>query len=304
MIDVSGLKKNLDISNVVFGLGPRINAAGRIAHAKAAVNLLLSKSDAEAEANAQLINEKNTLRKDFDASITEEALKMIENETSKDSKSTVLFKNDWHKGVIGIVASRCIEKFYRPTIILTESNNYATGSARSVFGFDVYEAISQCSELLEQFGGHMYAAGLTMKVSNVAAFQKKFEAVVAAAITQEQLTPRIDIDLKLELASIDIKFYNIIRQLAPFGPGNMQPTFVSENVYDSGEAKILKEKHLKLKVKQENSFPLEAIGFGMAQHHARISKGEKFHLCYHINENDFNGKKTLQLFIKDIKFDD
>jgi single-stranded-DNA-specific exonuclease len=304
LIDVAGYKKDLDITNVVFGLGPRINAAGRVAHAKAAVHLLLSQSDDEAEEHAKLINEKNTLRKDFDMSITEEALQMIEDDLlAKDAKSTVLFKNDWHKGVIGIVASRCIEKYYRPTIILTESNNFATGSARSVFGFDVYEAISQCSDLLEQFGGHMYAAGLTLKVANVPAFRKKFETVVAAAITNEQLTPRIEIDLKLRISDIDYKLYNILKQISPFGPGNMQPVFVSENVFDDGNCRLLKEQHLKICVKQEGTASIEAIGFGMSEHYERISRGDKFHLCYTICENDFNGKKSLQLFIKDIKYD-
>lgn len=300
LIEVSGFRKELDISNVVFGLGPRINAAGRISHAKAAVNLLLSKTDAEAEDHARNINDANSLRKDVDASITEEALEMIEKE-SKNSKSTVLFKNNWHKGVIGIVASRCIEKYYRPTIILTESNSYATGSARSISGFDVYEAISQCSELLEQFGGHTYAAGLTLKVDNIPAFRKKFEAIVAAAITNEQLTPQIEVDLKLKITDIDYKFYNILKQMAPFGPSNMQPVFVSENVTDDGSARVLKEEHLKLRIKQDGSEPIEAIGFGMAHHFPKISSGQKFNLCYTICENEFNGKKSLQLFIKDIK---
>lgn len=303
LVEVAGYKKELDVSNVVFGLGPRINAAGRIAHAKAAVQLLLSKTDEEAEDLARQINEKNSVRKDFDSTITEEALEMIEKESLKDAKSTVLFKNDWHKGVIGIVASRCIERYYRPTIILTESNSFATGSARSVVGFDVYEAISQCSDLLEQFGGHMYAAGLTLKVANVPAFRQKFESVVAAAITNEQLTPQIEIDLKLRITDIDYKLYNILKQMAPFGPGNMQPVFVSENVIDDRSAKILKEEHLKLKVKQDDSEPIEAIGFGMAEHYSKISSGARFHLCYNICENDFNGKKSLQLFIKDIKYD-
>jgi single-stranded-DNA-specific exonuclease len=304
LIDVAGFKKNLDITNVVFGLGPRINAAGRISHAKSAVNLLLSKTDEEAEAFAKLINEKNTIRKDFDHNITEEAMEMIAKEIHMDAKSTVLFKNDWHKGVIGIVASRCIEKYYRPTIILTESNNYATGSARSVAGFDVYEAISGCSELLEQFGGHMYAAGLTLKLANVSAFRKKFEEVVSAAITAEQLTPQIEVDMKLKIEDIDYKFYNVLKQMGPFGPGNMQPLFVSEDVYDDGYARLLKDQHLKLSLRQGNSPSIDAIGFGMPEHYERISKGEKFKVCYNIAENDFNGKKSLQLFVKDIKFDD
>ena len=303
LVDVAGFKKELDVTNVVFGLGPRINAAGRIAHAKGAVNLLLSQSDEEACHFAKLINEKNTVRKDFDSNITEEALLMIERELDKTSKSTVLYKNDWHKGVIGIVASRCIEKYYRPTIILTQSKEYATGSARSVPGFDVYEAISQCADLLEQFGGHMYAAGLTMKIDNIPAFRKKFEEVVSAAILEEQLTPLIEVDLKINLEDVDYKFYNVLKQMAPFGPQNMQPAFVSENVYDNGNGRLLKEQHLKLSLQQGKSHPIDAIGFNMAAHYERICSGEKFHVCYNICENDFNGKKTLQLLIKDIKFD-
>jgi single-stranded-DNA-specific exonuclease len=303
LIDVSGLKKSLDVSNVVFGIGPRLNAAGRIAHAKAAVNLLISRSEEEAKESAKLVNEKNILRKDFDMTTTEEALQMIETEI-KEQYSTVLFKEDWHKGVIGIVASRCIEKYYRPTIILTKSDKYATGSARSVAGFDVYEAISKCSDLLEQFGGHMYAAGLTLKVDNVPAFRKKFEEVVAAAIEKEQMTPKIDVDLLINLKDIDYKFYNIIRQMAPFGPSNMQPVFVSKNVYDTGYARLLKEQHLKLNVCQEDGRSIDAIGFGLGSHYERVASGEKFHLCYHITENDYNGRKSLQLFIKDIKYPD
>ncbi|HEY8399612.1 MAG TPA: single-stranded-DNA-specific exonuclease RecJ, partial [Cytophagaceae bacterium] len=186
LIGVSGLKKELDVTNVVFGLGPRINAAGRIAHANAAVQLLTCENTEEAEQWAKNIDDKNLTRKDFDSSITEEAIQMIEqDELLLQARSTVLFKKDWHKGVIGIVASRCIEKYYRPTVILTESNNYATGSARSVDGFDLYEAISRCSDLLEQFGGHMYAAGLTLKKENIPAFAEKFESVVRELITED-----------------------------------------------------------------------------------------------------------------------
>jgi single-stranded-DNA-specific exonuclease len=303
LIEVAGFKKALDVTNIVFGLGPRINAAGRIAHASSAVNLLISETALEAEEHAKGINEKNSTRKDFDHIITQEALLMIEeNLAAKDLKSTVLFKNDWHKGVIGIVASRCIEKYYRPTIILTESNNYATGSARSVYGFDVYEAISKCSDLLEHFGGHMYAAGLTMKVENVPAFRERFELAVSSAIKEEQLTPRIEVDLKIRLDQINEKFLNLIDQMGPFGPQNMQPVFVSEFVMDDGRSRVLKEQHLKLSIKQEGSESIDAIGFGMSHFYESISKGKPFHLCYNISENEFRGVKSLQLMIRDIKF--
>jgi single-stranded-DNA-specific exonuclease len=304
LVNVAGFKKDLDVTNVVFGLGPRINAAGRIAHAKTAVHLLISETLEEAEGYADKINEKNTIRRDFDSSITQEALEMIERDLLMrgDAKSTVLFKNDWHKGVIGIVASRCIEKYYKPTIILTESNNFATGSARSVFGFDVYEAISKCSDLLEHFGGHMYAAGLTLKLDKVDVFRERFEEAVASVITIDQQTPQIEVDLKIKLSQINDKFYKIIDQMAPFGPGNMQPVFVSENVVDDGRSKVLKEQHLKLSIKQEGSGSINAIGFGMAEFYKRISSKEPFHICYNIAENEYNGTKSLQLIVRDIKF--
>lgn len=302
LIDISGISKELTINSIVFGLAPRINAAGRIAHAKHAVQLLIARDKDEADFLAEKINEKNKVRKDYDLNITDEAIRMIEEEISSDSKSTVLFKNGWHKGVIGIVASRCIEKYYRPTIILTENNGMATGSARSVDGFDVYEAIAKCSDLLEQFGGHTYAAGLTMKLENIKAFQERFEQVVSCDIREEDLIPKLDVDLKIELSQINQKFYNILKQLAPFGPGNMDPVFLSENVRDDGSARLLKDQHLKLRVSQDGFNAIDAIGFNMAEPFYRISKGEPFNICYHIYENEFNGKKSLQLFIKDIKF--
>ncbi len=303
LTDVAGYKKIREVSNIVFGLGPRINAAGRIAHAKAAVQLLIAKTEGEATEHAANLNDKNLTRKDVDMSITEEAVNMIRSdELMMTAKSTVLYKEDWHKGVIGIVASRCIEKYYRPTIILTKSGNHAAGSARSVTGFDVHAAIADCSDLLEQFGGHMYAAGLTMKVENVEAFRQKFEQVVAARIQPEQLIPRIEIDQKIRLEEITPKFYRILKQMAPFGPQNMQPVFVSEEVYDDGRARLLKDQHLKLYLRQGDSAVYEAIGFGMPQYFERIKKGDKFNLCFSVEENDFNGEKSLQLQIRDIKF--
>ena len=303
--EIAGLKKGLEVSSIVFGFAPRINAAGRIAHAKTAVELLLSKTEEEANALSETINDRNSQRKDFDKAITQEALQMIESdEELLQAKSTVLFKEHWHKGVIGIVASRCIEKHYKPTIIFTESNGHAAGSARSVDGFDVYEAISQCSDLLEQFGGHKYAAGLTLKVDNIPAFQKKFEEVVSASITEEQLIPQVEIDLAIGFNQVNEKFYNIIKQMAPFGPMNMEPVFVSEEVYDTGQSRVLKGEHIKLHIRQKDSQPLEAIAFGMAQYFPGIATGKPFSLCYKICENEFNGKKSLQLLVRDIKFVD
>lgn len=297
-----GLKDTCEVSDIVFGIAPRINAAGRIAHAHAAVELLLSENLSEADTLAGRINEKNILRRKFDETITEEAIAMIEaNEVEKKAKTTVLFKKDWHKGVIGIVASRCIERYYRPTVILTESHGKATGSARSVASFDVYEAIVECSDLLERFGGHMYAAGLTLKSDNVPAFREKFEQVVAAKIREEQLIPLIEADTVLPFCRINEKFYNVLKQIAPFGPGNMQPVFLAQNVYYEGTPEILKERHLKMRLRQEDSNVFEAIGFDMAYAAEELEAGVLFDICFQIKENQFNGNKKLQLYLKDIR---
>jgi len=305
LIELCKSPKNLTISGIVFGIGPRINAAGRMDHAGSAVALLLAKNEEEADALAQMVNNKNDVRRDFDNSITEEAIQMIStNEELSNAKSTVLYKEDWHKGVIGIVASRCIEKFYRPTVILTESNDMVTGSARSVDGFDVYAAISECSDLLEQFGGHMYAAGVTMSIENVAAFRKKFEEVVSRQITAEQLIPSLYIDTVISLEEINQKFFNVISQMAPFGPQNMQPVFMVENI-QAANVKLLKDQHLKFTAKQEGTnVAYDAIGFGLGEYYDLVNCGLKFNMAFTIEENDFRGLKTLQLFVKDIKFDD
>lgn len=301
---LSGIKGEITVTKIVFGIGPRINAAGRMDHAHTAVQLLLSRNEEEAEGLAAQLDLKNDLRKNFDENITREALAIIEEaDQVKKSYSTVLFKEDWHKGVIGIVASRCIEKFYRPTIILTESNSKATGSARSVLGFDVYEAISECADLLDQYGGHKYAAGLTLNVENVAAFKERFEQVVARRITPDMLEPQIDVDLAVPLEIINFRFFNILRQMAPFGPGNMQPVFVSANVI-AKSPKQLKDIHLKMFLTQENSrVSVEAIAFGFGDYFEAIDKGVPFHVAYTVEENDYMGNKTLQLHIKDIKLD-
>lgn len=303
LIQIAGITGTLDITNVVFGLGPRINAAGRIKHAKEAVRLLLSEEEQEATNFAYEINQHNSERRTFDSSITEEALFMIENDSwFTEARSTVLYKEDWHKGVIGIVASRCIEKYHRPTIILTQSHGKAAGSARSVPGFDVYEAIEECSELLEQFGGHTFAAGLTLPLENIDAFRAKFDKIVSSRILPDQLIPMINIDLELDLNAVTAKFYNILRQMGPFGPGNMTPVFESKNVLLAGQPTIMKEKHIKFDVKQNGSPIFTAIGFGMAHLYAELIKGKPFSICYNLEENNFRDKKTLQLFLKDVKF--
>lgn len=303
--DIAGIKGDLDVSGIVFTLGPRINAAGRVAHARGAVELLIAQTEEEANALAEKVNIKNDLRREFDLSITEEAISMIEqDETLRNAKSTVLFKETWHKGVIGIVASRCIEKFYRPTIILTESNNKITGSARSVRGFDLYQAINSCADLLDKFGGHKYAAGLTLDLKNLEAFRARFEDVVSATITEEMQIPVIEIDLEVPLKAITGKFFSILKQMAPFGPENQKPVFEARNLYVVNSLSNFKERHIRFLVGQdwtENVF--QVIGFDLAEHYERLSKGDNFRMAYTIEDNTYNGITSIQLRAKDIKFD-
>ncbi len=304
--EVAGFMTPMTVENVVFVLGSRINAAGRIKHAKAAVQLLLSDDYDEALAFASEIQKHNSERKTFDSRITEEALAMIEGDEwmLNTAKSTVLYREDWHKGVIGIVASRCIEKYYRPTIILTKSHEKAAGSARSVAGFNLYGAIEECAELLEQFGGHTHAAGMTMPIENIDAFRLEFDRVVSKYITPEQLTPVVTVDLKIKLAEISPKFYRIMNQMAPFGPENMQPVFVTENLTLKYAPRVMKEKHLRLELfEEETGAILTAVGFGMVEEHfQRLNINKYFSIAYQIDENTFNNKTTLQLMLKDIKY--
>jgi single-stranded-DNA-specific exonuclease len=243
-----------------------------------------------------------------DTIITQEALKMISNDAIlREMKSTVLFNPGWHKGVIGIVASRLLEHYYRPTIILTRSNGFATGSARSVNGFDLYQAIEECSDLLENFGGHKYAAGLTMKEQNVLEFQRRFEKVVQENIMPDQLIPVVGIDMEIQLSEIDDKFVRLLKQFRPFGPENAAPVFLTESVSDNGEGKIVgvNSEHLKLSLVQEADpfkvFP--AIAFQQGKKFPKVSKGHGFDICYFIDENEFRGEVTTQLNIKDMKMD-
>ncbi len=304
--EISGRRSLLDISGVVFTIGPRINASGRVAHADAAVSLLMAKTDDEAYVLAESINVKNEVRKQFDTDITDEAILMIEsNDGLKNAKSTVLFKDTWHKGVIGIVASRCIERYYRPTIILTASNNKITGSARSVHGFNLYNAISDCAELLDKFGGHMYAAGLTMNPENLIPFQKKFEEIVAASITSEMLCPVIHVDLEIDFDAITQKFVNVLVQMAPFGPENQRPVFVSNNVIAFRYLSLVKEKHIRFIAKQgHGAKTFNCIGFNMEEFYDSIQNQKPFRMAYTIEENEYNGKTSIQFVIKDIKFEE
>jgi len=296
-------EKEITISDIVFTAAPRINAAGRIDHGRDAVKLLIATTQEAAEISGDIIHVHNTTRKDLDAQITAEALAILQSNIKfAELRSTVLFKSDWHKGVIGIVASRMIEKVYRPTIILTESNGKATGSARSVKEFDIHDALLACSDLLEQFGGHKYAAGMTMALENVSLFTERFEEIVASRITAEQLIPSIDIDMEISFAEITPKFYRLLKRFAPFGPGNMNPVLMTSTVVDDGNVRIVGSNHLKLRVMDRNNIVFDAIAFGLGEHYDAIRSRIPFDICYTVEENHWNGKITLQLVIKDIRF--
>jgi len=302
LVDLSSKVGELSLTDVIFQIGPRINAAGRIDHAKDAVKLLIAKSSEEAKCCCDLVDVQNMQRKDFDARITAEALTLIqENENLIKKKTTVVYQEDWHKGVIGIVASRLTEKYYRPTIVLTKSNDYVAGSARSVAGFDLYEALSACSDLLEQFGGHKYAAGLTMKAENVSALQMRFEEVVAQSITPDLLEPEIMIDARLNLVDITPKFFRVLQQFAPFGPENNAPVFLAKNLYVKGAANLVGVNHLKMFVTQEGAPVFDCIGFGLGDYLPKLNKGLPFSACFCIEENVWRDKRSIQLNIKGIK---
>lgn len=299
--------KPLTVEDIVFKIGPRINAAGRMESGKQAVDLLISTNPEEAMLLCDKVNIHNQMRRNIDKNITEEAFKELTQSGAQFKYSTVLFNPNWHKGVVGIVASRLIETFYRPTIILTESNGFATGSARSVDGFDLYEAINECSDLLESFGGHMYAAGLTLKRENVQKLKDRFEKIVRDKITPEQLVPQIEIDAELNFSEITPKFYRILKQFEPFGPGNMNPVFFAENVADNGQGRKVGTggDHLKLNLIQEDN-PFEdipAIAFNQGKKFDKITGGNTFDIAYSLTENHFRGTTNLQLNIKDIKTD-
>jgi len=291
------------VSDIVFQIGPRINAAGRIDHAKDAVQLLISKSLQEAKVFSESIDDQNNMRKGFDLKITNEALALLDNDLElQKRKTTVLYQEDWHKGVIGIVASRLTERYYRPTIILTNTNGHIAGSARSVVGFDLYEALSECSDLLDQYGGHKYAAGLTMQRDNVSLFQERFEQVVTKSIKPEMLQPEVSIEKEINIDQIDSKFVRILNQFQPFGPQNEAPSFLSKGVTSASIAFIVGSTHLKFSIKQNDSISFDCIGFGLAEYVHEINTGKPFDICFCIEENTWRGKKNLQLNIKAIKF--
>lgn len=303
MLSLADVKRKLTITDLVFQIGPRINAAGRIEHGKMAVDLLLSEDEKRAEAASKVLHENNAHRRELDKDITEQALEMIaQSQELQKAKTTVVFRDGWHKGVVGIVASRLIETHYKPTIVLTGVDGKATGSARSVRGFDVHDAISECSDLLEKFGGHKYAAGLTMDVADIEAFRRRFDAVVSRTITEEQLTPQVNIDLELDLNDITPSFHRIIGQMAPFGPQNMKPVFLLKGVQDTGWAKVVGDNHLKMTIKQEGcSERFGAIAFRQGEALAIIQNDQKFDLACTIEENAWNGNVSLQLNVKAIR---
>lgn len=296
----------LSVEDVVFKIGPRINAAGRMETGSKAVELLISTDTKLATGISKEISNFNIERRNIDRSITTEAMRMIsEDQRNLNAKTTVLFNPSWKKGVIGIVASRLIETYYRPTVILTESNGFATGSARSVQGYDLYQAIEACSDLLESFGGHMFAAGLTLKKENIKPFMERFEKYVNKTISEEQLVPRVFVDSELSFSEISNDFYSFLNRFQPFGPENMSPVFVSQNVFDSGTGRMVGSngEHLRLDLCHESTgqktFP--AIAFSQAEHFEYIKAGKPIEICYSIEMNEFRGNRNLQLNIKDIK---
>jgi single-stranded-DNA-specific exonuclease len=301
LAQLSGLEKELHINNLVFMIAPRVNAAGRMDDARKAVQMFVAESYEEALHYAEMLHSDNTDRKEADSSITEEALALIENNADFiNKKSTVVFAPHWHKGVVGIVASRLIERYYRPTIVLTQSGDYAAGSARSVPGFNLYEAIHACKEHLLGYGGHFAAAGMTLEIDKVDALRNKFEEIVSATIQEELLIPEIVIDAAINFRDIKESFYNILCQMEPFGPENLRPVFIVKNVFDTGFSKIVKEQHIRFVLKQDN-ITLTGIGFGMAEKFHLLQLKEPVDIVFKIDENEWNGQKSLQLRMIDFR---
>lgn len=301
LIQLSGVQGALHITNVVFAIAPRVNAAGRMDDAKTAVQMFVEKDFRKALEFAEQLHAHNTDRKEADSSITEEALEMIGNDIDAAlKKSSVVYKEHWHKGVVGIVASRLIEHYYRPTVVLTQNDGIATGSARSVSGFNLYEAIYQCREYLLAYGGHFAAAGLSMLPENVDAFRQKFEEVVSAEIEDHLLIPEIKIDAEINFADINPTFYNIICQMEPFGPENMRPTFIAKAVTDTGYSKIAKELHLRFVLRQ-GGVTITGIGFNLAEKFDLLQNKQPIDVVFTLDENEWEGKKSIQLKVIDVR---
>jgi len=301
LMQLAGIQKHMHISNLVFVIAPRVNAAGRMDDARKAVQLFVEKDYDKALAFAEMLHSDNADRREADSSITEEALAILESDPlCKNRKTTVVFQEHWHKGVVGIVASRLIETHYRPTVVLTKSGDYLAGSARSVTGFNLYEAIHACREHLLGYGGHFAAAGMTLLPENFQAFSDAFERVVNDLITDELLIPEIIIDAEIGFAEINPSFYSILTQMEPFGPENMRPVFIARNVYDTGFSKIVKEQHIRFVVKQ-NNITLTGIGFNMAPKFSLLQMHQPLDLVFTIDENVWNGETNLQLKMIDIR---
>jgi single-stranded-DNA-specific exonuclease len=301
LIEVSGRKLPLSIGDLVFGLGPHLNAAGRMADAHQAVRLLLSNDKFVAADNARILGQRNNQRKEFDKMIAEEAKVLFEALPGWENLySIVLFNPNWHKGIVGIAASRMVERYHRPSILLTESNGSAVGSARSIPGFNVLQSIKQCSELLDKFGGHDHAAGLSLPVHSVPEFATRFEQVVRNSMPEELLHPEIKVSSVLDFKDINLNFWKILKQFEPFGPGNRSPVFVTKNVTDTGESRLLKGNHLQLHVRQKDGGTAKAIGFDMGHAFDRVKEKRPFHIAYKIDEDTWQGKSSLKLYLKDI----
>ena len=301
---ISGIKRELNVTDLVFVIAPRLNAAGRIKHGSLAVELLLSNDPTEALSRGRAIELFNSERQVLDQHITEQALDQIVENQEQNNYSSVVFQPDWHKGVIGIVASRLIEKYYRPTIVFTASGDFFTGSVRSVKGLDVLQMLDSCKDHIEKFGGHRYAAGLTIKAEAYIGFKKAFEQAVAVTVKPEQRIPSVDYDMEISLDRITPKFFRIMNQMAPFGPGNMRPVFMTKNCIDGGKSRAVGGdlSHLKLDAIDDSRSTLSGIGFGMADHISRIKSRNSFQLLYTVEENEFKGEISLQLKLKDIRF--
>jgi len=296
-------KQSLTITDVVFNIAPRINAAGRMKHGNHAVTLLIETNLEKAEVFASEINDYNTERRETDKIITKEALAQIEENNEEEGFTTVVYNESWHKGVIGIVASRLTETYYRPTLVFTKSGDTLAASARSVKGFDVYKALEDCAEFIEQFGGHKYAAGLTLLEKNYDGFKKQFEKIVAESINPNLLIPEIKIDAPITFHNITPKFFRVLSQFAPFGPGNMTPIFMSQDLLETGNGKCVGEdkSHLRITMKQGNSSSFVGIGFGLGSKKDIACLGQSFKAAYVIDENEWQGNVSLQLRLKDLK---
>ncbi len=300
--ELGGVTRALSISDLVFVIGPRVNAAGRMDDARKAVEFFIETDPEKIGALAAALHSDNDDRKEVDKSITEEALSILQEDAGiAFKKSTVLYRPHWHKGVVGIVASRLIDHYYRPTIVLTSANGKATGSARSVSGFNIYEAIHECRDLLENYGGHFYAAGMTMNENKVEEFIAKFEKIVASTITADQQVPEIEIDAEIPLSFVKPAFCNLLKQFEPFGPGNMKPVFITKELYDyQGSSNVVKEQHLRIVAHQRNGAIIEGIGFGLAEKYELVRNGP-FDMVYNIEENEYNGNIKVQVKLIDVR---